>query len=91
MAKIKVTQKKSVIGRPKDQKRTVRALGLKRINDVAVHDDKPEIRGMINKVIHLLQIEEEKGRQTTDDRRQKSNTAVNRQQSTDNLTERSEV
>ena len=60
MAKLKVTQKRSVIGRPVDQKRTVRALGLKRINDVAVHDDKPEIRGMINKVIHLVEFEETK-------------------------------
>ncbi|HDZ86195.1 hypothetical protein LCGC14_1630100 [marine sediment metagenome] len=60
MAKIKVVQKKSVIGRPLDQKRTVRALGLKRINDSVVHEDKPEIRGMINKVKHLIELEETK-------------------------------
>jgi len=60
MAKIKVTQKKSVIGRPLTQKRTVRALGLKRINDVAIHKDMPEIRGMINKVRHLVNFEEQK-------------------------------
>jgi len=60
MAKLKVVQKKSVIGRPLDQKRTVRALGLKRINDVAVHKDGPEIRGMINKVRHLVEFEEQK-------------------------------
>lgn len=60
MAKIKVVQKKSVIGRPLDQKRTVRALGLKRINDSVVHEDKPEIRGMINKVKHLIDFEETK-------------------------------
>lgn len=60
MAKIKVVQKKSVIGRPLDQKRTVRALGLKRINDSVVHQDKPEIRGMINKVKHLIEFEETK-------------------------------
>lgn len=60
MAKLKITQKKSVIGRPLNQKRTVRALGLKRINDSAVHKDKPEIKGMINKVKHLVEVEEVK-------------------------------
>ena len=58
MAKIKVVQKKSVIGRPENQKRTVRALGLKRINDEVTHNDKPEIRGMISKVEHLVEFEE---------------------------------
>lgn len=55
---LKVTQVKSVIGRPEDQKRTVRALGLKRINDTNILPDKPEIRGMINKVRHLVVFEE---------------------------------
>ncbi len=60
MAKIKVIQKRSVIGRKQDQKDTVRALGLKRINDVAIHEDRPEIRGMINKVRHIVEVEETK-------------------------------
>jgi len=56
--KLKVTQVKSVIGSPADQKRTVRALGLKRINDSAEHDDTPTVRGMIFKVKHLVKVEE---------------------------------
>ncbi|MBI4744317.1 MAG: 50S ribosomal protein L30 [Actinobacteria bacterium] len=56
--KFKITQVKSVIGRPKPQRLTIRALGLKRLNQSIIHDDKPEIRGMMNKVIHLLKIEE---------------------------------
>ena len=58
MAKLKVTQVRSVIDRPKDQKRTVRSLGLHRINDTVVKDDRPEIRGMIAKVGHLVRVEE---------------------------------
>jgi len=58
MASIKVTQVRSVIDRPKDQKRTVRSLGLHRINDSVVKDDRPEIRGMIAKVSHLVDVEE---------------------------------
>ncbi len=60
MAKLKVVQKKSVIGRPENQKRTIRALGLKRINDEVTHNDKPEIRGMIDKVKHLVKVEKMK-------------------------------
>ena len=56
--KLKVTQRRSVIDRPKDQKRTVRALGLHRINDSVIKDDRPEIRGMIFKVKHLVEVEE---------------------------------
>jgi len=58
MAKLKVTQIKSVIDRPKDQKSTVRRLGLHRINDSIVKEDRPEIRGMIFKVKHLVTVEE---------------------------------
>ncbi|HEX9377208.1 MAG TPA: 50S ribosomal protein L30 [Actinomycetota bacterium] len=58
MARLKVTQRRSVIGRPRDQKDTVRRLGLKRINDSVVKDDRPEIRGMIAKVRHLVDVEE---------------------------------
>jgi large subunit ribosomal protein L30 len=58
MARLKLTQIRSVIHRPKDQKATVRALGLHRIRDSVVKDDRPEIRGMIAKVSHLLKVEE---------------------------------
>lgn len=58
MARLKVTQVRSVIDRPKDQKATVRALGLHRINDSVLKDDRPEVRGMIRKVSHLVRVEE---------------------------------
>jgi len=58
MPKLKVTQVRSVIDRPKDQKATVRALGLHRIRDSVNKDDRPEIRGMIAKVSHLVRVEE---------------------------------
>jgi large subunit ribosomal protein L30 len=53
-----VTQIRSVIHRPKDQKATVRALGLHRIRDSVLKEDRPEIRGMIAKVAHLVSVEE---------------------------------
>jgi large subunit ribosomal protein L30 len=58
MPKIKIIQTRSVIDRPKDQKRTIEALGLGRPNYVKVHNDTPQIRGMINKVSHLVRFEE---------------------------------
>ena len=58
MAKLKIKQVKSVIGSPEDQKRTVRALGLKRINDTVEQDDTDVIRGMVFKVKHLVEVEE---------------------------------
>lgn len=58
MAKLKVTQRRSAIDRPKDQKDTIRRLGLHRLNDSVVKEDRPEIRGMIQKVIHLVEVEE---------------------------------
>jgi len=58
VSRIKVTQRRSVIRRPKDQKDTVRRLGLHRIDDSATHEDRPEIRGMIAKVRHLVDVEE---------------------------------
>jgi large subunit ribosomal protein L30 len=57
MTKLKVTQRRSVIDRPKDQKSTVRRLGLHRINDSIVKDDTPSVRGMIAKVQHLVEVE----------------------------------
>lgn len=59
MAKIKVTQKRSVIGRPPAQRRTVRALGLRRIGQSVTHDDTPSIRGMVFTVRHLVEVEEQ--------------------------------
>jgi large subunit ribosomal protein L30 len=56
--RVRITQVRSVIDRPKDQKRTVRALGLHRIRDSVVKDDRPEIRGMIAKVAHLVRVED---------------------------------
>jgi large subunit ribosomal protein L30 len=56
--KLRVTQVRSVIHRPKDQKATVRRLGLHRINDSVIKEDRPEIRGMISKVQHLVSVEE---------------------------------
>ena len=56
--KIKITQTKSVIDRPKDQKLTIKALGLGRPNYTKIHNDSPQIRGMVNKVSHLVTVEE---------------------------------
>lgn len=58
MSKIKVTQVKSVIDRPQRQKDTIKALGLKRINHTVVHEATPQILGMVNKVNHLVKVEE---------------------------------
>ncbi len=58
MSPLKVTQVRSVIGSKQNHKRTVRALGLKRIRDSRVHEDTPQIRGMLHKVRHLVQVEE---------------------------------
>ncbi|MBE0690051.1 MAG: 50S ribosomal protein L30 [Anaerolineae bacterium] len=55
---VKVTLVKSPIGYAKDQKATVRALGLKRMNQTVEHNDDPAIRGMIFKVQHLVKVEE---------------------------------
>lgn len=56
--KLKITQIKSIIDNTKRQKHTVEALGLKRIRHSVVHQDTPQIRGMINKVKHLVTVEE---------------------------------
>jgi large subunit ribosomal protein L30 len=58
MKKIKVTLIHSVIGRKEDQKRTVKALGLRKISSSRVHNDTPVIMGMINKVSHLVKVED---------------------------------
>ncbi len=58
MSQLKVTQMKSVIGSLGNHKKTVRALGLKRIRDSRVHNDTPQIRGMVQNVRHLVHVEE---------------------------------
>ena len=58
MSRLKVSQVKSRIGGKQNQRDTLRSLGLKRIGDVAAHEDRPEIRGMINTVSHLVTVEE---------------------------------
>jgi large subunit ribosomal protein L30 len=58
VTRLRVTQVRSVIDRPRDQKDTIRRLGLHRIRDSVVKDDRPEIRGMLDKVRHLVRVEE---------------------------------
>lgn len=57
-SKLKVTWIKSSIAFPKDQKETIKALGLRRLNASVIHDDNPSVRGMIYKVRHLVTVEE---------------------------------
>ena len=58
MAQLKVTQVKSAIGTKPNQRQTLRSLGLKRVNDSVVQEDRPEIRGMVATVPHLVAVEE---------------------------------
>ena len=58
MAQIKIQQVRSKIKSPKDQKLTLQALGLKKLNQVVEHNDTPQIRGMDEKVKHLVRIVE---------------------------------
>jgi len=58
MSRLKVTQIKSGIGGKQNQRDTLRTLGLKRIGDVVVKEDRPEIRGMVRAVRHLVAVEE---------------------------------
>jgi large subunit ribosomal protein L30 len=59
MAKrLKITQTQSIIDRIEPQKRTIRALGLGRPNYTVIHNDSPQIRGMLRKVEHLVRVEE---------------------------------
>ncbi|MDD2502301.1 MAG: 50S ribosomal protein L30 [Clostridia bacterium] len=61
MAKLKVTQTRSTIGRLKNQIATMEALGLKKIGSFKIHDDNAVIKGMIDKVKHLVSVEEIEG------------------------------
>jgi large subunit ribosomal protein L30 len=58
MAKIKIQQVRSRIGRPKKQKKTLDALGLRRINAIVEHESTPQILGMVNKISHLVKVVE---------------------------------
>ena len=58
MAQLKVKQIRSGIGRKKNQRETLRSLGLKRIGDIVVKEDRPEIRGMLATVPHLISVDE---------------------------------
>ncbi len=58
MPRLKVTQKKSEIGTKPQHRETLRSLGLKRIGDIVVKEDRPEIRGMVRAVSHLVTVEE---------------------------------
>jgi len=58
---LRITWVKSVIGAKQDQKETIRALGFRRRNQVVQHADTPAVRGMIQKVIHLVKVEEVEG------------------------------
>ncbi|HTW13625.1 MULTISPECIES: 50S ribosomal protein L30 [Nocardioides] len=58
MAQLKVRQDRGLVGLKKNQRETLRTLGLKRIGDVVVKEDRPEIRGMVNTVRHLVTVEE---------------------------------
>lgn len=58
MADLKITWKKSCIGKPQNQRRIIKSLGLRRLNHSVTHADTPTIRGMVNKVSHLVLVEE---------------------------------
>ena len=58
MARLKVEQKKSTIGCKQNQRDTLRTLGLRKIGDVVVKEDRPEVRGMVHTVRHLVTVEE---------------------------------
>lgn len=58
MARLKITQTRSQIGSKHNQRQTLRSLGLKRVRDVVVKEDRPEIRGMVQTVTHLVAVEE---------------------------------
>ncbi len=58
MAKIKITQVKSSIGSTKRQKATLESLGLKKLNNPVIHEATPQIVGMVNKMRHLITVEE---------------------------------
>jgi large subunit ribosomal protein L30 len=69
MSRLKVTQVRSAVDRGARQRGTIRALGIKRMGDSVVHEDRPEIRGMIRAVRHLVVVEEVNGGGSGDEER----------------------
>ena len=59
--KLAITQRRSAIGRSRKQQRTIRALGLRKLHQIVVHEDTPQIRGMLAKVVHLVEVVEHEG------------------------------
>mgnify|MGYP003564947552 CR=1 FL=1 len=60
--KLRITQVKSTIKCKENQKATIAALGIRKLNQTVEHTDSPQIRGMINRVVHLVDVEEVKGK-----------------------------
>lgn len=58
MTQLKVTQIRGVVGQKQNQKETLRTLGLRRIGQTVVREDRPEVRGMVRTVAHLVTVEE---------------------------------
>ncbi len=58
MAVLKITLRRSASGRQEYQKRTVKALGLRKLHQTVTHEDNPSVRGMINAIAHLVEVEE---------------------------------
>ena len=58
MTQLKITWKRSFIGKPESQRKIIRSLGLRRLHHSVIHSDSPTIRGMVEKVIHLLAVEQ---------------------------------
>ncbi len=58
MGRLRITWERSAIGRPADQGRTIRRLGLRRLHQTVEHEDTPQLRGMAQKVRHLVRVEE---------------------------------
>ena len=58
MTRLKITQIRSGIGKKENQRQTLRSLGIKRVHDVVIKEDRPEIRGMVATVPHLVSVEE---------------------------------
>lgn len=58
---LSIKLKRSLIGKPEKQRKIVRALGLRRMNHEVLHEDTPSIRGMINKISHMLDVSDAKG------------------------------
>lgn len=59
MSKLKITLKRGLVGTTKEQRATVRSLGLRKIRESVVREDKPEVLGAVKKVLHLVTVEEE--------------------------------